>query len=58
MATTDAWGDPSQCPFCGEQLPSPGSGFVDHVHDSETCETEYERWVSQVRGDMRGGWGG
>jgi len=32
--TSTDWSDPITCPFCGDELASPGAGFVDHIHDN------------------------
>jgi hypothetical protein len=58
MATSNTWTEPAECPFCGDQIASPGVGFVDHVRDSEDCETRHEEWCERIRGDMQGGWSG
>jgi len=46
------------CPFCEEELASPGAGFYDHIHDNETCQTRHERWTDRLNDDIRGGWSG
>jgi len=58
MPTDGTWSDPSQCPFCGTSLPSPGAGFVDHVGDNPDCESAFEDWRDRVAGDVGGTWGG
>lgn len=58
MSVSETWNDPFECPFCGENLPSPGAGFVDHVSENAECEKRHENWRDNVVEDMRGGWGG
>jgi hypothetical protein len=58
MSTAETWSDPTRCPFCEEELASPGAGFYDHIHDSETCQTRHERWTERLTDDIRGGWSG
>jgi len=42
--TSTDWSDPITCPFCGDELASPGAGFVDHIHDNAECENGFEHW--------------
>lgn len=58
MAASDAWSDPDRCPFCGDQLPSAGVGFVDHIEERSDCEDEFDAWRARVTDDIRGGWAG
>jgi hypothetical protein len=58
MATTGTWSDPEQCPFCGDEIDSPGVGFVDHVDEAPDCESEFETWRQRVTDDVAGCWGG
>ncbi|MFB6308037.1 MAG: hypothetical protein ABEH35_01785 [Haloarculaceae archaeon] len=58
MATNQTWNDPDSCPFCGEQLASPGAGFVDHVAESPDCEAAFGTWRTRVGDDVAGGWSG
>lgn len=52
------WSDPSTCPFCGEALPDPGAGFVDHLADSPDCDAGFTTWKDNVADDVAGGWSG
>ncbi|ELY85567.1 DUF7501 family protein [Natrialba taiwanensis] len=56
--TTTDWSDPVSCPFCGDELASPGAGFVDHIHENEACEDEFTFWRENVSGDLAGEWSG
>ena len=58
MATTETWGDPDRCPFCGDVVASPGAGFIDHIEESEDCEAEFATWRDRVSDDIVGGWAG
>lgn len=58
MAASETWNDPSQCPFCGDGLPSPGSGFVDHIDENQACGEEFEAWRANVTDDVPHGWPG
>lgn len=58
MASTNAWTNPYQCPFCGDELASPGSGFVDHVDENPDCEAAFEAWRDGVTDDVPHGWPG
>ncbi|WP_336036143.1 DUF7501 family protein [Halobacterium yunchengense] len=58
MPLETAWGDPNQCPFCGGDLPSPGSGFVDHVDDNPDCSDAFDAWRGRVARDVPRGWPG
>jgi len=39
-------------------LADPGAGFIDHIHTSPECQTEFEAWRSNIAGDMGGEWSG
>lgn len=52
------WDDPDFCPFCGERLADPGSGFVDHIETSATCADRFADWRENVVNDIGGEWGG
>ncbi|TMT86041.1 hypothetical protein E2L06_05315 [Haloterrigena sp. H1] len=56
--TTTNWNDPVTCPFCGDELASPGAGFVDHIDDSADCEVGFEHWRANIAGDLAGEWTG
>jgi hypothetical protein len=58
MAASETWTDPSECPFCGGALPSPGSGFVDHIDDNPECSEAFDVWRGRVDDDVRHGWPG
>lgn len=58
MSSSTTWTDPYSCPFCGEELPSPGEGFVRHVDDNPECDAAFETWRERVAEDVRGGWSG
>jgi hypothetical protein len=58
MATNETWTDPYECPFCGDRLPTPGGGFVDHLGESPECESGFETWRERVAEDIHGGWSG
>jgi hypothetical protein len=58
MATSETWRDPTRCPFCGDQLSSPGIGFYDHIDSTTACKRRHEQWVERVGNDIRGGWSG
>ena len=58
MTQATTWNDPNHCPFCGESLPNPGAGFVDHVDETPDCETKFTMWREQITEDISGGWGG
>ncbi|MFB6270415.1 MAG: hypothetical protein ABEH83_10750 [Halobacterium sp.] len=58
MAASETWNDPMECPFCGGALPSPGSGFVDHIDDNPECSDEFDAWRGRVDADMAHGWPG
>jgi len=58
MAASETWADPNQCPFCGQELQSPGEGFVRHLDESEACDGEYGVWRQRIANDIRGGWSG
>ncbi|RKD97174.1 DUF7501 family protein [Halopiger aswanensis] len=55
---TREWVDPIVCPFCGDELPSPGAGFVDHIDENEACEHRFDRWRTNIAGDIGGEWTG
>lgn len=54
------WDNPDFCPFCGEQLPDGGPGFIDHVRETEnaTCRERFETWRENVVDDIGGDWSG
>lgn len=58
MATTATWNDPERCPFCGDEIASPGAGFVDHVDESADCESDFDTWRDRITDDVAGGWSG
>jgi hypothetical protein len=58
MSWTSVTTDPTRCPFCGDDLSSPGEGFVRHVEASADCHEQYERWRMRVAEDIRGVWAG
>lgn len=58
MATNGAWDDVYQCPFCGDDLPSPGSGFVDHIAENQACDRAFDAWRVQITDDVPHGWPG
>lgn len=53
---TTTWTNTDVCPFCDAELTDPGAGFIDHIDDSEKCETGFEDWKTNVADDVRGGW--
>lgn len=53
---TTTWTDNDVCPFCDAELPDPGAGFIDHLDDSEECESGFDDWRTNVVDDVRGGW--
>lgn len=53
---TPTWSDTDTCPFCDAELPDPGAGFIDHLDDSEACESGFDDWRTNVADDIRGGW--
>lgn len=58
MASSAAWTGVWQCPFCGGDLPSPGSGFVDHIDENQACGEAFEAWRANVTDDVPHGWPG
>lgn len=52
------WSDPDTCPFCQDDLPDPGAGFVDHLDANPDCEDSFDLWRENVAGDVRGEWAG
>ncbi|ELY52210.1 DUF7501 family protein [Natronorubrum bangense] len=56
--TTADWNDPISCPFCGDELESPGAGFVDHIDANADCEDGFEQWRSNIASDLAGEWSG
>jgi hypothetical protein len=58
MTTPTIWNDPNHCPFCEDELETPGAGFVDHIGENPDCETGFETWRSNIAGDVPGGWSG
>jgi len=53
---TTTWTDTGVCPFCDAELADPGAGFIDHIAESEECETGFDVWRTNVAEDVRGGW--
>lgn len=58
MSATETWTDPHQCPFCGEELASPGEGFMIHLDESADCESRFSDWRQRISNDIRGCWAG
>ena len=58
MAVNTTWEDSATCPFCGDELASPGVGFVDHLSENDDCETEHDQWRENLAGDLAGEWAG
>jgi hypothetical protein len=58
MSRTVATTDPTECPFCGADLPGRGEGFVRHVKASADCHEQYERERTRVASDIWDGWAG
>ncbi|MCL9813548.1 DUF7501 family protein [Natranaeroarchaeum aerophilus] len=58
QSASTTWTDPSTCPFCDAELADPGAGFVDHIHTSTECKSEFDTWRSNIAGDMGGEWSG
>ncbi|SIR87481.1 DUF7501 family protein [Natronorubrum thiooxidans] len=56
--TTTNWNDLTSCPFCGDELASPGAGFIDHIDSSANCEDGFEQWRANIAGDLAGEWSG
>ncbi|RQG91402.1 hypothetical protein EA462_05370 [Natrarchaeobius halalkaliphilus] len=56
--TTMNWVDPVTCPFCGDELASPGAGFVDHIDENGDCERGFDHWRENIAGDLAGEWSG
>ncbi|MDQ2049029.1 hypothetical protein RBH26_00875 [Natronolimnohabitans sp. A-GB9] len=56
--TTTNWSDPIACPFCGDELASPGAGFVDHIDENADCAAEFDHWRNNIAGDISGEWSG
>jgi hypothetical protein len=58
MATSETWNDPDRCPFCGDALTSPDTGFMAHITERPSCDDAFGTWREHVREDVAGGWGG
>jgi len=58
MALSETSIEPSQCPFCGTEIASPGAGFMRHVENEPECRDAFDTWRDRVTDDMRGGWAG
>lgn len=56
--TTTEWTDPVTCPFCGDELASPGAGFVDHISENADCKAGFDHWRENISGDLAGEWAG
>jgi hypothetical protein len=56
--TSRDWINPVTCPFCGDELASPGAGFVDHIHDNADCQDGFDHWRENIAGDLAGEWAG
>lgn len=52
------WDDPERCPFCGDETPDGGAGFIDHIETEAGCARAFERWREGVREDIEGEWAG
>ncbi|WP_435076811.1 DUF7501 family protein [Halococcus sp. AFM35] len=55
-APSPRWSGPKRCPFCGCELDNGGEAFVRHVDVSEECHEGFERWRTNIVGDMKGEW--
>ncbi len=58
QSASATWTDPSTCPFCDAELTDPGAGFIDHIHTSAECQSEFDTWRTNIAGDMGGEWSG
>lgn len=56
--SSSQWDNPDLCPFCGANLVDGGAGFIDHTKESEPCSERFEAWLTGIRDDMGGEWGG
>ncbi|MXV64207.1 hypothetical protein GS429_19480 [Natronorubrum sp. JWXQ-INN-674] len=56
--TTTDWIDTVTCPFCGDELASPGAGFIDHIDENADCEAGFEHWRENIASDLAGEWSG
>lgn len=50
---TATWTDTDVCPFCEAELPDPSAGFIDHIAESEECESGFDDWRTNVADDVR-----
>lgn len=57
-ADAPGWDNPDYCPFCGTELTDPGSGFMDHLEDAQTCRQRFEDWRENIAGDLGDEWSG
>ncbi|WP_435361404.1 DUF7501 family protein [Haloarchaeobius sp. DFWS5] len=55
---TPSWSNPNVCPFCDAELADPGAGFIDHLSDSEHCDSGFQLWRGNIADDISGGWSG
>jgi hypothetical protein len=55
---TPTWNGTETCPFCGDEIPDPGAGFIAHTRDSPACRSAFDGWRERLRSDMRGEWSG
>jgi hypothetical protein len=58
MNTSPVWSDPEHCPFCEAALVDGGSGFIDHIETSQSCNQGFSLWRQQVADDIGSEWGG
>jgi hypothetical protein len=58
VTNAPSWSNPSTCPFCDDELASPGAAFMDHLKTNPDCEDGFDRWRTRVNDDIRGGWSG
>lgn len=50
------WTGAGSCPFCGESIPDPGAGFIEHTRDSTSCRRAFDGWRERIQNDMKGEW--
>lgn len=50
------WKNPDYCPFCGAELTSPGTGFMDHIEENDVCRERFEAWREAIAGDIEADW--
>lgn len=48
MALSETSIEPSQCPFCGTEIASPGAGFMRHVENEPECRDAFDTWRDRV----------